>query len=247
MAVTDKTAKAVVQAESVDNGKESRKELVEKHLMAQACILFAKKGYSGTTLSDIAEAVGLTRAAVYYYFRNKEALLEAIMLDLTAAPMQEIEHWRQTAPDDCSERLRSFVRMRIHGVLSRQVQMRMIEVTEAVLPPELLARHTDAKRRILEEYRAILREGMQKGSFRAQDDRVAAFGIIGIVNWTTTWFVQGRGQPVDQIADQLADLAVNSVAVPADRKDGFADPGAAIQSLRENLDQLALMLAAKRT
>ena len=246
MPATDTSVKSLENIEQNDSSKDGRKALVEKQLMEQACIIFAKKGYSGTTLSDIAEAVGLTRAAVYYYFRNKEALLEAIMLDLTSAPMREIEAWRNDAPSDCSERLRSFIILRIHGILSRQIQMRMIEVTEAVLPPELKERHTEAKRRILDEYRTILRDGMQSGVFRAQDDRVAAFGIIGIVNWTTTWFAPARSPSVDQIAEQLADMAVRSVAVSADRQQDFTNPEAALKCLREDLDQLEHTLKSQR-
>lgn len=47
-----------------------RKILVERELIDKACVLFAEKGYAGTSLTDIADAVGLTRGAIYYYFKN---------------------------------------------------------------------------------------------------------------------------------------------------------------------------------
>lgn len=245
MTHADTSVESDRKLDAADTTKDGKRAFVEKQLMEQACILFAKKGYAGTTLSDIAEAVGLTRAAVYYYFRNKEALLEAIMSEVTSAPLREIEAWRKTAPTSSAARLRSFVCMRIHGVLSRQIQMRMIEVTEAILPQDLMQRHIEAKRRILDEYREILREGMENGTFHAQSDRVAAFGIIGIVNWTTTWFAANKGATVDQVAEQLAEMAVRSVAISADRREGFTDANSALKLLREDVDQLALLLSAK--
>lgn len=225
-----------------ESAKDSRKAMVVRRLMEQAAHIFAEKGYPGTTLTDIGEAVGLTRAAVYYYFKNKEALLEAIVEELTSAPISNIARWRETAPPPGPERLRAFVKMRVTEVLSRQTQMRMIGVVESVLPPDLAERHTLAKRRVLGEYRSILREGMEAGAFRAQDDSVAAFALIGMVNWTAQWFSPGRGASVEEVADQIAAMAVNSIAVPADRSAGFADPASAVKMLRDDLDQLALLI-----
>lgn len=222
--------------------------MVEKRLMEEASLLFARKGYKGTTLADIAEAVGLTRAAVYYYFRNKEALLEALIVEVTAGPAREIAAWRKTAPDDPVERLHSFVRMRVLGVVSRQIQMRMISATEAILPPDLLERHTRARRGLLEEFRRVIREGMEQGVFRAQDDRVAAFGIIGMINWTSTWFLPDRGRTLDQVADQIADMAVQSIVIQGDRSASFGDATSAIKALREDIDQLEMLIGtAPRT
>jgi AcrR family transcriptional regulator len=224
--------------------KDHRKTLVERALVEKACIIFAEKGYDGTSLTDIAEAVGLTRGAVYYYFKNKEALLESIIREVAFAPLEEIAVWRKTAPDTASERLYAFVKRRVQNVLARQTQMRMIQVTEAALPPDLLQRHNDAKRKILDEYRSIIREGVRAGEFRPVDDSVAAFGIIGMVNWTAQWFVEGRGAGVDDVAAQLADMAVESVRGEKDRKDRFSNARTAIDTLREDLDQLEQIVTA---
>ncbi len=228
---------------NLDEGvRDKRKALVEKQIMEQACLLFAEKGYGGTTLTDIAETVGLTRAAIYYYFRNKENLLEAIMEDVTSAPIREIADWAETAPNESGGRLKSFVEMRIRGVLSRQAQMRVMEVAEAALPAELAQRHKAGKRRILEEYRNIIKEGMLRGEFRAQDDRVAALAIIGMVNWTASWFTAGRGKELDEVAAQIANMALQSVIMPQSRNASFVDAPTAIQTLRNDLDQLALLI-----
>lgn len=228
--------------------KDNRKAMVERRLMEEASLLFARKGYSGTTLSDIAEAVGLTRAAVYYYFKNKEALLEALIEDVTSAPAREYENWLKTAPEDCVERLRSFVRLRVRGVLSRQIQMRMIAATEAILPPDLMERHTRARRGLLDAFRSMLRDGMEKGAFRAQDDRIAAFAINGMIGWTTTWFVPDRGRTLDEVADQIADMAVQSVIIQGDRSASFGDAASAVRALREDIDQLEMLIGtASRT
>lgn len=226
--------------------REGKRAFFEKQIMDQACLLFARVGFVGTTLADIADAVNLTRGAIYYYFRSKEELLDRIVGDVTAMPLNEIAEWRLTAPKAPSERLRSFVKMRIHGVLGRQIRMQMIQVTEAALSPDILKRHLDAKRRILAEYRDIIQSGIRAGAFRAQDDRIAALGIIGMVNWTVSWVDADRQPDVAAIAAQLADMAVQSVAIPPDRKAGFTDVGAAIATLRSDLDQLSALVSGNK-
>ena len=62
-----------------------RRELVETELLERAADLFAERGFNGTTLQDVADTVGLTRAALYHYFDSKEALLTTLVEGITAA------------------------------------------------------------------------------------------------------------------------------------------------------------------
>ena len=155
-------------------GQDSRKAMMARAIVEKACTLFSEKGYAGTSLTDIAEALGMTRGAMYYYFSNKEALLESIVEEALVVPLAEIAEWRETASGTAAERLRSFVVGRVRNTLNLQTQMRMLQVTELAMPADLFARYTDFKRKILEEYRALVREGMLNGEFLPVDDRLAS-------------------------------------------------------------------------
>lgn len=226
----------------VSNGR--RKALVERELMQHACRLFTEKGYGGTSLTDIADGVGLTRGAIYYYFKNKEALLEAIIRELTITPAREIELWRETATGTPKERMKSFVRNRVLNVLSRQAEMRVVDVTEAALPPDLMRRHLAAKRQILGEYTSLVQEGILAGEFRAVDPRVAALTIIGMVNSPTRWFTPGRGLTSEAVAEQIAEMATQSVLLEEGRQNTRNSPAAMIAALRQDLDHLECLVAA---
>lgn len=231
-------------ASAASTTRDTRKARVEQELIQQACRLFAVKGYAGTSLGDIADAVGLTRAAIYYYFKNKEALLEAIVDELTITPAREIEAWRATATGTVTERMKSFVRMRILGVLSRQIEMQVVEVTEAALPPELMRRHLSAKRQILGEYISLVREGISAGEFRPVDPRVAALTIIGMVNSPTRWFVSGRGLSAEAVAEQIAEMAIQSLLLEEARQSARNSPAAVIETLRHELDHLSRLVTS---
>ena len=53
----------------------ARRELVENEIYEQAIRLFAERGFAGTSLQDIADALGITRPALYYYVKSKDELL----------------------------------------------------------------------------------------------------------------------------------------------------------------------------
>src|SRR5213079_854717 len=53
----------------------ARRELVENEIYEIAIRLFAERGFAGTSLQDIADALGITRPALYYYVKSKDELL----------------------------------------------------------------------------------------------------------------------------------------------------------------------------
>ena len=63
-----------------------RRELVEAEIYEQATRLFAERGFAGTSLQDIADAMGMTRPSLYYYVKNKDQLLARLVTEITEAP-----------------------------------------------------------------------------------------------------------------------------------------------------------------
>ncbi|MER5436873.1 helix-turn-helix domain-containing protein, partial [Streptomyces sp. NPDC002588] len=61
--------------ETTANRSTARRELIENEMFEQASRLFAERGFAGTNLGDIAEAMGITRPALYYYVKSKDDLL----------------------------------------------------------------------------------------------------------------------------------------------------------------------------
>ncbi|AFK55789.1 TetR/AcrR family transcriptional regulator [Tistrella mobilis] len=221
--------------------RERRKALLEREIKDKACTLFARKGFDGTSLTDIADAVGLSRAAIYYYFENKEALLEAIVAEVSERPIQTLLGCHDRAAAGPAEELRDMVRRHVVSVIDRQVLMRMIAVTEAALPPALAARHAASKRRYLEDCRRIIRDGIRAGVFRPVDDRVAALAVIGMAAWTAQWHSPDRPPAPAELAEIFADMAVR--ALETDRSDSPAGSiDALLDGMRNQIGRLEQML-----
>jgi len=72
----------------------SKRRINEAHIIQAAESVFAEHGYGGATTASIAEAAGLPKANVHYYFGTKKALYQAVLdniLSLWLAPMEDIQ------------------------------------------------------------------------------------------------------------------------------------------------------------
>ncbi len=68
----------------------ARRELVENELYEHATRLFAERGFAGTGLQDIADAMGITRPALYYYVGSKDELLANLVTEVTNGPLDDL-------------------------------------------------------------------------------------------------------------------------------------------------------------
>jgi AcrR family transcriptional regulator len=172
-----------------------------------AAQIFRDRGYDATSVSDIARALGMTKAGLYHYFDSKEALLYEIMVyglervrDDVVLPVRKIR--------DPEERLRQIVmrHARIatdgHGAVAH-------------LGDEIRALPTGARRQVEERMRlyvdlirGTLQELRAAGRLRRVDPTVAAFSVLGMILWLPRWFRQDGRLSQKRVAHEIAELAM---------------------------------------
>jgi AcrR family transcriptional regulator len=81
-----------------DHGRDTRSRLRELALE-----LFAEQGYEKTSLREIAERLGVTKAALYYYFKSKEDIVRSLVEDYYTQ-LDELIAWARTQPRDAATR-----------------------------------------------------------------------------------------------------------------------------------------------
>lgn len=173
-----------------------RRELVEGEILEQAAELFARRGAAGTTLQDLADALGVSRPLLYYYIKNKDELLARMVSEVTegiAGALAAAAGRTDLGPDD---RLREMARVMVSQVAARPLHFRVLDRSEDDLPPPIAEVQAQAKRAVLDMVRAVIEEGIEAGVFRPVDPRVGALGVIGLCNWTAWWFHPGPEHPV---------------------------------------------------
>jgi AcrR family transcriptional regulator len=227
------------------SAKSARKTIVTKEVLEQAAQLFARKGFANTSLQDVAEAIGLSRPALYYYFPSKNALLEALVEDVTVAAVVMLAEIRNNTELGPEERLRRAVESLVLWGLDRPTRFKVIDRAEDLLPPDISATHEGAKRQVLQAMSTLIADGIAAGILRPVDPRLAALSIIGMCNWTAWWWTPRSRQTKDEVAAFICDMALSALRRVGPNLPTGNSLEDAIGLLRSDLDYLEIVARAE--
>jgi AcrR family transcriptional regulator len=229
------------EARAAEGRVNLRRALVEQEIYEQATRLFAERGFAGTSFQDIADAVGLTRPALYHYVRNKEELLAKLVAEITEDSAAAIAAVAARGDAGPAEKIRAIAADGARRQAEHGARFRLLIRSEADLPPGIAAKHAAARRSVLKSIAGVIGEGVQSGVFRDVDPRVAALGVLGITNWVAWWYQPGGHDDLAKVCDELAEMAVSGLRRSGDG-DAAQSPAEAIGSLRADLDRLERLL-----
>jgi AcrR family transcriptional regulator len=218
----------------------SRRRLVSQEIYDQASLLFLEKGYAGTSLQDIATAMGISRPAVYTYVDNKEEILRVLVHGVLDETVRILDASRQLDGLTPIARLRGALHSLVLYNTTNRVKFRLLDRNETSLPPELAEVHVRERRHILKLVSEMVEGCMRAGEARTQDPRTTALALLGMANWTVWWYrpeIDGDPEP---IADLITDMAISGIELRHDSADRTVpwSPGSAIETIRSELASL---------
>ncbi|MFC4948770.1 TetR/AcrR family transcriptional regulator [Pseudonocardia sp. GCM10023141] len=222
-------------------GGGTRRELVENEMYEHAIRLFAERGFAGTSLQDIADAMGMTRPALYYYVKSKDELLAKLAADVAGGSAVEMAELVARPDLDAVGKLRAIARMSVVRLARQPDRFLLLIRSEAELPAALAESYDDNRRAVLKTVADVIEQGIVAGQLRPVDARVAALAVLGMCNWVAWWFRPDRDD-VDAVADQLADMALAALQRADHRTPDGEGPAAALAMLRQDLDHLERIL-----
>jgi len=223
----------------------ARRELVENQILEQVSRLFAERGFAGTNLQDIADAMGITRPALYYYVKSKEDLLAKLVAQMTKGPAAEIEAIAEDDSLDPATKLRRIAHLIAFQRASQPSRFQLLLRSQADLPPAAAKAHSAGMRAALTGLMHVMEEGVRKGQFRPVDARPTALAVAGMCNWVAWWHQPGAHHYTEtEVAEYVSDLAVAMVIQSDDRTPEASGPKAALALLRQDLDYLERVLDA---
>jgi AcrR family transcriptional regulator len=183
-------------------------------LTREAARLFAEKGYHGTSIGDLAEALGVQKGSLYHHIESKQDLLYETMREGATAFHAALD----AIPEDAAaaEKIRLALRGHLR-VVAEQLDVATVFVREwRYLEGERRDEIVRERRRYEERFRALFREGRELGELRTDlDDGTAALLALSAANWAYTWL--RPGYDTDELADRFYALLIDGMR-------GYATP-----------------------
>lgn len=190
--------------------REELKSFKKERIFEEASRLFYERGYHGTSLEAIADALQVTKPFIYYHYDRKVDLLLELYLRIVNRTLQTLRD-SVAAGGSATARLRRFARLFTAVVIRDQMGVAVFFREEASIPPENLVEINQLKSAFDDELSALIAEGVETGEFAISDLRLATLGIGGMISWIYTWY-RGDGRlGADAIAEEMSLLALRLV------------------------------------
>jgi TetR/AcrR family transcriptional regulator, cholesterol catabolism regulator len=186
----------------------------KSELTRQAARLFAEKGYHGTSIGDLAEAMGVQKGSLYAHIESKADLLWEVARDGAAAFHAALD----AVPDDLPPVQKIRLALRAHlRVVAEQIDVATVFIREwRYLEGDRRQQFVAERRRYEERFRALFQEGRELGDLRADlEDGTATLLALSAANWAYTWLRPGAD--TDELADRFFALLLDGMR-------GYATP-----------------------
>ncbi len=177
-------------------------------LVAAAARLFAERGYHGTSMADLAEALGVQKGSLYSLTESKQALLVVVTRDGASAFREALDR----VPDDAEplERIRLALRGHLE-VVAGQLHAATVFTREwRFLDEPGLVAFRGERRRYEERWRDLFREASERGALRSDlDVEASVLLVLSAANWAYTWL--RAGVDTDALADRFFAVLLDGV------------------------------------
>ena len=177
-----------------------------------AASLFRTRGFNGTSMHDLAAAVGITKSSVYHHFPSKQALLAEIIELTIGRVLPQVQEVAESA-GPASERLHRALVLHTTAALRDGDSVACFTEEGRYLSPEFMTAHVAKRDRYERFFRRILEDGITRGEFLPQDPRLSAMALLGMCNAAVRWYRPDGDHSPEAIAAHFADLAVRGVSV----------------------------------
>lgn len=179
-------------------------------ILEAAAQVFRQKGFHGASMQDIAKAVSLQKASLYHHVSSKQEILLALLdraLELLLERISAISI--QEIPAD--KKLREMIRAYLQ-ILTENTDLSAVLLFEhRSLERKQHARHVPNRDKFEALWRSVLEEGVAARLFKCEDPALSTRAILGIMNWTLTWYRPNGSLGIDEIADHYSNLLLHGL------------------------------------
>ncbi|MCW9032749.1 MAG: TetR/AcrR family transcriptional regulator [Alphaproteobacteria bacterium] len=190
--------------------RETQHELKREALYREAAKGFNRRGFRGTSLADLAEGLGITKAALYHYVPNKDELLFRCVYNSTIASLEAVEVAKKEETTGLN-RIHRVIRDYFCAVLMANPPCVTV-YDEGTLDAKNAKIIYDRRKQLSLSMREFIRQGVEDGSVIDCDPKLATNIILGSMNWAPKWFRHDGELSSEEVANGIADMLTRGIA-----------------------------------
>jgi AcrR family transcriptional regulator len=184
--------------------------MTREDILDAAAQVIRQKGYHGASMSDIASAVNLQKASLYHHVSSKQEILLAL---LERALGMLTEHIAGIAAQDlpADQKLRQMICVYLSVLAENSDPSSVLLFEHRSLDKKSHTRHVPQRDKFEGYWRDVVNEGVRAGIFACSDPGLVVRALMGVMNWTLTWYRPEGGKSIEKIANEYADLFFNGL------------------------------------
>lgn len=179
-------------------------------ILDAAAQVFRQKGFHGASMSDIASALDVQKPSLYHHVTSKQEILLALLdraLIMLTAHISAISS--QSLPAD--EKLKLMIRGYLSALAENADLTAVLLFEHRSLDKKSHARHVPQRDTFEALWRDVLNEGIRTQVFDLKDTGLAVRALMGVMNWTLTWYQPDGEKSIEQIADEYSDFVLKGM------------------------------------
>ena len=179
--------------------------MTREKILEAAAQIFSEKGYHAASMQDIARSVNLQKASLYHHVSSKQEILVELLdraLDILIMRIGSVASLKMPP----EEKLQEAMHVYLESLLEQRELSAVLLFEHRSLDAELKSRHLPRRDRFENIWRGMINDGISTGIFECDDAAQATRAVLGVMNWTITWFKVDGLLSVKDIADQYANI-----------------------------------------
>lgn len=190
-------------------GKVSRKD----QLTEIATLLFREKGYTASSMRDIANKLGIEAASIYSHIKSKEEILRIICFRMADAFFEALENVENNENKDIPTQLEKSIIDHVL-VVTKDTAATQVFINEWKHLSEPYLKEFISKRDRYEGYFIeLIRKGISNGCFKKVDEKTAVLTILSSLNWIANWYKPNGKLSPQQIGEQICSIVVDGLRI----------------------------------
>jgi len=193
-------------------GRPTTRHRQQERILDAGTRLIHAKGFQATTIQDVADELEFSKAAFYYFVRNKEDLLYQILLRTLTGALEMVAAIAR-GPGPPEQKLLQVVDAYVRMIAERPETFAVYFRERAHLAPDHREAATALERKIVAELRCLYAAGVEAGCLRDLPVEAAVFGLLGMCFWTYEWFRPDGTIGAAELSEALRALVTHGAVV----------------------------------